>query len=68
MTSLIEKFRNVRFPNWMREIKAANDNIPPVSRNIYHTYNNFLLYERRSFSSVVRMESLVKRDANCLMR
>lgn len=49
MTSLIEKFKNVHFPNWMRGIKAANDNIPPVSRNIYHTYNNFLLYERRSF-------------------
>lgn len=36
MTSLIEKFKNVRFPNWMRqiktdypmpEVKAANDNI-----------------------------------------
>lgn len=36
MTSLIEKFKNVHFPNWMRqiktdypmpEVKAANDNI-----------------------------------------
>lgn len=36
MTSLIEKFRNVRFPNWLRQVKAdsmktgvqaANDNI-----------------------------------------
>lgn len=36
MTSLIEKFKNVRFPNWMRqiktdypmsEVKAANDNV-----------------------------------------
>lgn len=49
MTSLIEKFRNTNFPNWMRGIKAANDNMPPVSRNIYHTYNNFFLYERRGF-------------------
>lgn len=42
MAELIEKFKNTRFPNWMRQVKAenqihkveaANDNITPLCQS-----------------------------------